>query len=462
MNSMDDLVLAAFLREDDFYSKYGSVVDDSMFEETPHKICINAYIEYVKRYSRRPSPEEMTLEVQRYCRRFSFNSDIESQAQVVVVRCFDLTYNIDYVRDSFIRFATKNKLTSTILSAAKIIHDKGDELTEKDYSKIQDSMTEALSIKARDVSGVFLDEVAEDPAKYFKDHSRFDTTRVVRTGIRSFDRAHIAGGPVPGELYVVSAPPGKGKSTFLVNVGTSALMQGLDTVHIFIGDNTEADGILRYCSRLTGVSMSQIMLNSNQYLPAWKQLNENFNLGKILIGAFATNAPTIADIRSFITRSMSRREFDPKLVIVDYIDNCRRDPNLNSYEALGDLYSQLKNMAEEMELVVWTASQVKIEYWNSDQVGLASLSDSSKKQAIVDGLINMIVAPSGTSCKLDVAKYRRGAAGLSLEMTLDYERMLLKESLPGRSTSVVPNMTAVSSASSSSPVIPPSPYNNGQ
>ena len=455
MNSMDDLVFAAFLREDEFYQRYSSVVDDTMFEDPVHKICINAYKDYVHLYSQRPSVEELTSEVERYCKRFSFDSDITAQAQTVVIRCSELTYNVDYVRDSFLRFATKNKLTATVLEAAKIIRTKGDELSERDYERIQDMVSAALSIKATDPTGLFLDDVAEDPTSYLKEQSRFDPTKAIPTGIRTFDRAHISGrGPIPGELYVVSAPPGRGKSTFLVNVGVSALLQGKDVAHIFVGDNTESDGVLRYCARLTGVPMPQIMLNSSLYLPAWKSLKENFTLGQLLIGAFPIDSVTVADLRSFITRSSNKRNFDPKVIIVDYIDNCRRDSTMSSYDALGDLYTKLKNLGEEMGLVVWTASQTKIEYWESDNVGLGSLAESSKKQHIVDGVLNLSVGGSdGNLCRVDVAKYRRGTPDMHIDLILDYERMLMKESLPGRMTDA-----QVSQFTTSAQEIPKTPY----
>jgi len=452
---MDDLVLAAFLREDDFYEKFAHVVDDTMFEDPVHKICINAYREYVRQYSQRPSIEEITSEIHRYCSRFSFDKDVEAQAQTTIIRCSELTYNLDYVRDSFVRFATKNKLTMTVLEAAKMIRSKGDELTEKDYDKIQDLVSDALSIKAQESVGLFLDDVAENPTVYLKEHSRFDPSKAIRTGIRAIDRAHVSGsGPVPGELYVVSAPPGKGKSTFLVNIGVSALLQGKDVAHIFVGDNTESDGVLRYCARLTGVSMSQIMLNSSQYLPAWRNLKENFDMGQLLIGAFAIDSVTVADIRSFLTRSSNTREFNPKLLIVDYIDNCRRDKTMNSYDALGDLYTQLKNLGEEMDIVVWTASQTKIEYWDVDTVGLASLAESSKKQHIIDGLLNLTVGKNDNTCKITVAKYRRGTPDIEIDLILDYERMLMKEALPGR----VNNISQPIQNNS----VPTSPFNGGK
>ena len=242
----------------------------------------------------------------------------------------------------------------------------------------------------------------------------------------------MAGGPLPGEMYVVSAPPGRGKSTLLVNIGASALLQGKDVIHIFVGDNTEADGVLRYCARLTGVPMAQIMMNAEQYMQSWSHLKNNFNLGNLIIGAYPIDGPTISDIRSFITKNIIRRGINPKVLVLDYIDNCRRNDVMNSYEALGELYKKMKNICEELKLIGWTASQPKIDTWDSDGVaGLSSLSESSMKQHIIDGMITMN-KKNDTSYSMYVPKLRRGRSDFIVDLLMDYERMFCKESLVTR------------------------------
>lgn len=367
MNEMSDLILAAFLREERFYSEYSSVIDDEMFSESEHKICINTYLGYISKYNQMPAEVEMYAELNEYCKKYGIDPLVKQQASDTLTKCYKMTYNIDYVRDNFVKFATNNKLTRAIIDTAHDIKDKGDSLSEHDYEKIQDRIEKALTIKARDTEGVLLSDVGDDPKGFIESQNRYDKASVVPTGIPTFDNAHVAGGPLPGELYVVSAPPGRGKSTLLVNIGAYALLKSKDVVHIFVGDNTESDGILRYCARLTGVSMSQIMLNAQTYLDQWNYLKTNFQLGNLLIGAYPIDGPSVADLRSFVTKNVVKRNIKPAVIIVDYIDNCRRNPNLNSYEALGVLYKQFKNLCEELKLVGWTASQPKIEYWESEQ-----------------------------------------------------------------------------------------------
>lgn len=464
-STLEKLILSAFLREETFYAQYSSIIDDTMFETSNCKICINVYIDYIKQYNKLPTQDEMYSDLGRYTQKYGIDDLMKQRAIETLQECYKINYNIDYVRDHFIRFATTNKLTGAIIDAAKKIKEKGDNLSESDYEHIHDSIEQAITIKARDTDGVLFADVAENPVAFMQTQNRYDKAAVVKTGITTFDNAHMAGGPLPGEMYVVSAPPGRGKSTLLVNIGAAALLQGKDVVHIFVGDNTEADGVLRYCARLTGVPLSQIMLNSSQYLESWNYLKTNFKLGNLIIGAYPIDGPSISDIRSFITKNIIRRGIDPAIFIVDYIDNCRRNDLMNSYEALGELYKKMKNICEELKLIGWTASQPKIDYWDNDGVaGLSSLAESSMKQHIIDGMITM-TKKNDTSYQMYVPKLRRGRSDFIVDLMIDYERMFVKESLVTRNMNNQPSSQGMTTMNNyqgdTGPTVPKNTFTEG-
>lgn len=425
--NLSDIILAAFLREPSFFDSYGTVVSQDMFEDSATKLCIGVYIDYINKYKELPKDQAMYISLDAYCKRYGIDASIKQLAIEKFQKCYEMPFSLQFAKDNFIRFATLNKLTSAVLDTAKVIKTKGENLTDRDYAAIQENISSALEIKARDTVGVLLRSVADDPRTFIEQQNRFDKSAVVKTGFPSIDNAHIAGGPLPRELYVISAPPGRGKSTMLVNIGAYAALQGKDVVHIFVGDNSESDGVLRYAARLTGVSMAQIMLNSQTYLDSWAYLKENFNLGNVLIGAYSIGSPSVSDLRSFVTKNMVRHNIKPAVVIVDYIDNCRKNPNLNSYESVGELYEQLKNLAEELNLVCWTASQPRVGEWNNATPGLDSLAESSKKAHIVDGMLTLNKA-SDTDYQVTVPKMRRGKSDFSFAVQIKYDTMMCKES----------------------------------
>ena len=171
---IDDLILSAFMREEKFAFKYISVVDEDMFEEFQHKVCLNAYLTYVRTYNTLPSLVEMNTEIHSYCVKYRLDERIESTALALALKCSTLEYNIDYVQDIFIRFATKNKMTNVVLEAAQLIKNKGDQITEGDYEHIQKILTDAMSLKSRESEGIMLADVADDPAGFIKARNRYD------------------------------------------------------------------------------------------------------------------------------------------------------------------------------------------------------------------------------------------------------------------------------------------------
>ena len=427
--SLERMVLACLLREESFLDYYSSVVDRDMFATSTSKIIVDVYTKYVTQYNSLPKEEEFYRDLSRYFRKYGIDDSLKSLTIEYLKDCYELTYNVDYVKDNFIKFATSNKLTHAILRAAETITSKGEDLTSGDYESILSDVESAVSITARSTDGILFNEVADNPSEFIQKNTRFDEENVVATGLNLIDRGHIAGGPITGEMYVVSAPPGRGKSTLLVNIGSAALLQGKDVIHIFIGDNTEADGVLRYCARLTGVTMSQIVLNADLYKVTWDRLKSTTKLGNLVLQSYAIDGVTMNDIRSFVSRSRTKMGLDPKVLIVDYIDNCHRRDDTNSYEAVGDLYKKMKNICEEFKLVGWTASQPKIETWDdASSAGLGSLSESSMKQHIVDGMITLSAVPSARDMlSMRVPKMRRGQSGGMIGLAVDYERMYLVE-----------------------------------
>lgn len=462
---MEDIILAAFLREKQFFAEYTSLLDEDYFSSSSHKILTNVYIDYTEAYRKPPTDAEMYSSLDAYCTKYGIDSAIKQTTIEALQRCYKISYNLEYARDNFLKFATKNKLTKAIIDSAKDIKTRGDQLDDNDYDRIHKRVEDAINIKMRDTQGILLSDVADDPKAFIQNMNKFDKALIVPTGIPSLDRSHIAGGMLPGELGVIVAPPGMGKSTVLVNIGAHAVATGKDVVHIFIGDNSEADGVLRYCARLTGATMAQVMLNAQTYLDAWNYLKKNFNLGNLMIGAYPIDGPSVGDIRSFVTRNMIRKGINPKMIIIDYADNCRRNPNKNSYEQLGDIYRETKNMCEELNVVGWTASQPKVDTWDADKIGLGALSESSMKQHIVDAVLTMS-KQSETDFKLYVAKFRRGKSDFQIDLLLNYERMSVKESMVSRTPQPQPQQGVMTppqtiGATPGAPVVPQIPTAQG-
>ena len=98
-----------------------------------------------------------------------------------------------------------------------------------------------------------------------------------------------------GELGVVVAPTGVGKSHFLVQMGAEALRAGKNVVHYTFELSETAVG-LRYDSNLCEISSSDVIDRKEEVLEYYKQNS----LGRLIIKEYPTGTPSVQTIRNHI------------------------------------------------------------------------------------------------------------------------------------------------------------------
>ena len=114
------------------------------------------------------------------------------------------------------------------MESADILEKKAD----TEYSQIEKLVKDALMV-GEDVSDLGADiyeDIEERFISYLNDE---DVIERIPTEMDVLDQT-LAGGLGRTEMGVVVAPPGRGKTTFLVSVGGAAIENGYDVLHIKI------------------------------------------------------------------------------------------------------------------------------------------------------------------------------------------------------------------------------------
>lgn len=425
---LESMVLSAVLTDPTFYNRYISAMEVSSFSDTVNRQAVSILLLYTARYSRAPSREEFlsTLTCEYNANRIT--EDMYKECSIRINEYYTLQYDTAFVRDNLVKITTRNKVVSAILESAALLNKAGTDIPQATYDEIYKKITEALSLRVVEHQGLLFNDIARTLGEYLKDQTRFDPTCVVTTGVSSLDNCLMAHGMLPGELFVVSAPPGRGKSSFLVNAGSRALKAGKNVCHILVGDNTVSDGASRYASCLTGVDAMSIRADSQDYYRRWEMLQSA--VGKLVLESYCIGGPTINDIRQFINRAQINYDVKFDLIIIDYLDNCKLPQGNNSYERLGHLYESCKQVAEELSVPIFTASQPKIGSWRSSEGGLDVLAGSSLKQAVVDGQITLSQVEDGQDTSvmyLHPDKLRRGISRQRIKIRIDYQTQTVIE-----------------------------------
>jgi hypothetical protein len=218
----------------------------------------------------------------------------------------------------------------------------------------------------------------------------------VPTGIRRFD-AEI-GGLLPGEFGVIAGRPSIGKTAMLVDLATSAYVNGYNVLFAS-GEMSKVDIQFRMDANLAGVPSKEFRTGvlSKQSQQAWNRtitkfrtISQNF----LEVCAFPRNFST-NDIENEISRLQDKHEKQVHLLCIDYLNimnSVGSHSNGKDWESQSDAVWDVKGLISEINggIVGWTAGQIIDAAFEVDQLELQHLKYAraiSETSPIVVGLV---------------------------------------------------------------------------
>jgi replicative DNA helicase len=218
------------------------------------------------------------------------------------------------------------------------------------------------------------------------------------------------GGLARGELGVVMAPAGIGKSWLLINIGANAIKAGHTVIHYTLELNENYVG-QRYDSVLTGINAQTLKHHQDTVEEKMKSLR-----GDLIVKYFPTKSIGVMGLKAHLEKTMMLGK-KPALVIVDYGDLLKINAKKDKHEALEELYEELRGMAGEYDIPLWTASQAGRSALEDDIIEADKIASSYGKVMVADFLMSLSRKVedkmSGTG-RGHVIKNRFGPDGITL------------------------------------------------
>jgi replicative DNA helicase len=220
------------------------------------------------------------------------------------------------------------------------------------------------------------------------------------------------GGLAGGEMGVVVAPSGIGKSWFLQALGVNALKQGKNVIHYTLELNEAYVG-LRYATIFSEVPVANIKDNKD----AIKAIIEKECNGNLLIKYFPTRGATVQTIHTHL-KTVELLGHEPDLILVDYADLLRDvgKQDIAVRHALGNIYEDLRGLSGEFQIPIWTASQSNRSSLEDDIIGAEKIAESYSKIMTADFVMSLsrkIEDKIANTGRVHVIKNRFGPDGMT-------------------------------------------------
>lgn len=310
----------------------------------------------------------------------------------------------EFVQSKALNFCRQQELKKANEKINKIV-DNGE---FENYETCAEILREALAVGGEKDDGTSITENIEAVLEKNFRHP-------IPTGINGIDEL-TDGGLSRGELGVVLAPYGVGKTTILTKMANTAYNHGYNVLQIVFEDMP--DVIKRkHLACWSGIDLNDLADRKEEVLAKHKEVTAN-RTNDLRIRKFTSEGVTMQTIKSFVRQEISTG-FKPDIILLDYID-CVESTKQYSDEWSGEggVMRAYESMLSEFGLVGWTAVQGNRSSISADVVTGDQMGGSIKKAQI--GHFIMSVArtlPQKESGRATIAvlKSRFGRDGVVFE-----------------------------------------------
>lgn len=392
-------VLASLLSSTDFLQQSLDVLNPNFFETDAGRWIVDKTIDYFTDYKSIPTLEVFKLELDRV------NDEVLKIAVKEQLRAAFQRKNDDdlqYIKDSFLDFAKNQAIKSAIIKSVDLIQ-------AGRYTDIKTLVDNALKAgQPRNIGHDWKNDMELRLAGESRD--------VVATGWDAIDIL-IGGGLAAGELGVIAAPSGIGKSWALATIGANAARAGKRVVYYTLELNENYVG-LRYDTIYTGIEPNNIPNNRDTVRTTIESIP-----GNIIIKYYPASAITVHTLRAHLENLIASK-MKPDVMIVDYADLMSSTTTRIEarHQELGEIYKELRGLAGELKLPVWTASQTQRSSIQDDIIQADKIASSYEKIMNADLVISLsrkLEDKANHTGRAHVMKNRFGADGVTLPVFMN-------------------------------------------
>ncbi len=385
-------VLAAMFTDRIFLQQITDIIQADYFESDANSWLLDVILDHFREYKAPPSKDVLKVKVT------GIENDVLKTAileQLKEVFRYMESDDLKFVKDEILKFCKNQEIKRAIMDSVGL-------LKMGSYDEIKSIMDSAMKAGADTDIGL---EYKDNVAVRYDEAARNTMT----TGWDVIDDL-MDGGLAPGELGVVMAPAGIGKSWLLINIGANAVKAGKTVIHYTLELNENYVG-QRYDSVVTGINAQ----NLKNYQEDIQEKMDTLK-GELIIKHYPTKSIGVMGIKAHIEKTIMLGN-SPDLVIIDYGDLLKVNAKKDKHEALEELYEEMRGMAGEYEIPVWTASQAGRSALEEDVIEADKIASSYGKVMVADFLMSLSRKVedklSGTG-RGHVIKNRFGPDGITL------------------------------------------------
>lgn len=381
---LEQTILKNLIKSEEYTRKVLPFIKEEYFSNMEDRLLFKEVAGFVLKYNQQPTFDALDIEISNI--RGTTDDTVKSMRDTLKELHDDNNdTNQSWLVENTEKFCQEKAIYNAITESLEIMNGKG----KLSKGAIPSLLSDALAISFDPNVGHDYFEQSLERYEYYhrvEERLRFD--------LEFFNK--ITKGGVPKKtLNIVMGGVGGGKSLSLCHFSACYLNMGKNVLYISL-ELSEKELAKRIDANLMNITMDDLMaLPKDLYEKRVNSLKQKTN-GKLVIREFATASASTTDFRALLNELNLKKGFVPDVIMVDYLNICasariKASAGVNSYTYVKAIAEELRGLAVEYNVPVWSATQLTRSGYSSSDPGMEDTSESFGLPATADFFVALVV-----------------------------------------------------------------------
>ncbi len=385
MNRIEQIILKNLVYNDEYVKRVLPFLKPEYFDQHAEKILYKNINEFILKYENLPSFESLVIQLK--------NSKLsEQELKETIEHLDDFRKEKDeradenWLIEQTEKFCQEKAIHNALLESIQILDEKNK--SSKDKGSIPNILSDALAVS-------FDEHVGHDYTEDFESRYEFYHRKEEKIPFDlEFFNKITKGGVSHKTLNIILAGTGVGKSLFMCHVAASSLNQGKNVLYITM-EMAEERIAERIDANLLNINLDELSnLSRQDYVKKISNLKSKTN-GKLIIKEYPTASASVLHFKALLNELYLKRKFKPDIIFVDYLNICcssrlKYGANVNTYLYVKAIAEELRGLAVETGVPIFSATQTTRSGFTSSDPGLEDTSESFGLPATADFMFALV------------------------------------------------------------------------
>ena len=382
MDRIEKVILRNLVFNEEYLRKVLPFIEPNYFSDRNEKVVFEHIAKYASEYNTLITKEILLIEIED--RRDVSQNEVKG-INDTINDLQDIECDFEWLSNTTEKWCRDRAIYLALMESIKIADGQDD---KKNRDAIPSILSDALSVSFnRNVGHDYLEDYEERYELYNRKESR------IQFDLEFFNK--ITKGGLPNKtLNIALAGTGVGKSLFMCHHASSVLLDGKNVLYITL-EMAEEKIAERIDANLLNVNIQEII---DLPKPLFESKVTNLakkTQGSLIIKEYPTASAHAGHFKALLSELSLKKAFKPDIIFIDYLNICassryRAGSNVNSYSYIKAIAEELRGLAVEANVPIFSATQTTRSGFASSDVDLTDTSESFGLPATADLMFALI------------------------------------------------------------------------